>query len=103
MYLPHNSACVMWDNCQEEWKHGVPRCSNERIFCHKKSGLVRYSLTFRMAKKLPNLGSCFCGLPVTLKSFQGKYVLVCKPYGETKEKVCNYWKEISINSLRMKP
>merc|ERR1712087_107956 len=57
--LPHNSALIMWDGCQESWTHSVPRCSDAAVGRHPISGLVRYSLTFRMKRTdLPKLPHC---------------------------------------------
>merc|ERR1719460_1011479 len=86
--LPHNSALIMWDDAQESWHHAVPRCADASIARHRGS-LVRFSLTFRMARPLPPLGTCYCGQPAALKAKHGKYFLFCKPYG--KDTTCNFW------------
>jgi len=90
--LPHNSAVVMWNDAQENWQHAVPRCSNNTIERHPTCGLVRYSLTFRMKKHLPDLGLCNCGKKAGLKAKRGMYYLFCKPYGSDKTKQCRFWK-----------
>ena len=79
--LPHNSAIVMWGDCQENWHHSVPRCSGRAIGRHRLSGTVRFSLTFRMNRRecLPGLGKCHCGKPASLKCVKGRYVVFCHP------------------------
>jgi len=90
VYLPHNSAIIMWDDCQERWMHSVPRCSPSTIYKHALWGTERFSLTFRMAKTLPDLGKCFCGREAALKAKDGKYYLFCKPYDQQSH--CKFWK-----------
>ena len=73
--MPHNSMVVMLDDCQEMWKHGVPKLANSSILNHEEVGSVRISLTFRMnrpemAGRHPN---CKCGKEAKLKvCFQPK-------------------------------
>ncbi|KNC86239.1 hypothetical protein SARC_01614 [Sphaeroforma arctica JP610] len=43
--LRHNSLLVMWEGCQEAWKHEVPKESH--YTSHKISGALRVNLTFR--------------------------------------------------------
>ena len=50
VYVPHNSAVIMWADAQENWQHAVPKCDNSKIYRHKEIGLERYSLTFRMRR-----------------------------------------------------
>lgn len=90
--LPHNSLIIMWSDAQESWQHSVPRCSNDTILQHDKVGTVRISLTFRMERPVPPLGSCHCGRPVGLKAKQGTYYTFCIPYGADKSKTCGFWK-----------
>ena len=79
--LPHNSAVVMWGDCQESWHHSVPRCAGRSIAPHRRSGLVRFSLTYRMsrASEMPSLGRCRCAVPrpLSLKCQDGRYVVFC--------------------------
>ena len=92
--LPHNSAIIMWDDSQESWQHAVPKCSSESIGRHPTVGLVRISLTFRMKRNdIPDLGLCYCGRPAGLKAKNGRYFLMCQPYGTPdKQMTCPYWK-----------
>lgn len=88
--MPHNSAVVMWDDCQEEWQHSVPRQADSVIDTHRTAGRTRISLTFRMAR--PELASrrvnCKCGRSTVLKCKSGKYYLACSPM-TTKQ--CGFW------------
>mmetsp|Transcript_70335 Transcript_70335/g.228624 ORF Transcript_70335/g.228624 Transcript_70335/m.228624 type:complete len:397 (-) Transcript_70335:38-1228(-) len=90
--MPHNTAVIMWDDCQEAWHHAVPRQADSSVGRHPKAGLVRLSLTFRMAR--PELGGenvkhCRCGRPCGLKSKGGRYYLACNPAGATAQ--CSFW------------
>ena len=92
--LSHNSAIIMWDDSQESWQHAVPKCSSESIGRHPTVGLARISLTFRMKRRdIPDLGLCYCGRPAGLKAKNGRYFLMCQPYGTPdKQMTCPYWK-----------
>ena len=96
VHLPHNSAAVMWQDAQETWVHGVPRCSDSRIVQHKQTGLARFSLTFRMKRSLPDLGICNCGKPAGLKAKQGRYYLHCTKHANATDQSslqhCAFWK-----------
>mmetsp|Transcript_54567 Transcript_54567/g.116582 ORF Transcript_54567/g.116582 Transcript_54567/m.116582 type:complete len:379 (+) Transcript_54567:131-1267(+) len=90
--MPHNTAVVMWDDCQEAWHHAVPRQADSTIGRHATAGLVRVSLTFRMAR--PEFGgantkNCRCGRPTALRSRGGRYFLTCNPAGASKQ--CGFW------------
>ena len=90
--LPHNSLAIMVDDAQEEWEHAVPRVSDSSITSHSVTGLVRYNLTFRAERGgMPSFGECNCGRPASLKCKDGRYVLVCAPYGGSAEN-CGMWK-----------
>ena len=110
--MPHNSVCIMWDDCQEEWLHAVPKVAqvqakHRRRRCHHRGSSahgsahsdrsggsedeVRISLTFRMAR--PQFArehpvTCQCGAPAALKSKNGRYFLYCNP---TKLQQCRFW------------
>ena len=92
--MPHNSVIIMHGDSQETWQHAIPKCSSDSILQHAKSGLVRISLTFRMKRHdMPDLGLCYCGRPAGLKAKNGRYFLMCQPYGNPdKQKTCPYWK-----------
>ena len=84
VFLPHNSAVVMWDDAQEGWSHSVPRCADSSIHRHPVAGLTRISLTFRMKRTdLPPLPNCRCGVPAALKArgcgAAAQYWLFCDP------------------------
>lgn len=89
--MPHNTVVIMWDDCQEEWEHSVPRQADSSIGKHPVAGLVRISLTFRMAR--PELAEkqklCSCGRPSVLKSKGGRYYLACSPMGTSSQ--CGFW------------
>lgn len=90
--MPHNTAVVMWDDCQEAWQHSVPKQADSSVGRHGLAGLVRVSLTFRMAR--PELGgergrTCRCGRPCGLKSKGGRYYLACNPMGASAQ--CGFW------------
>ncbi|CAE7559255.1 ALKBH3 [Symbiodinium natans] len=93
--MPHNTAVIMWDDCQEEWQHSVPRQADSTIGKHPLAGHVRLSLTFRMSR--PELArhqkSCHCGRPSALKSKAGRYYLACSPMGASKQ--CSFWEPCS--------
>ena len=90
-----SQVVIMWDDCQEEWDHSVPRQADSSIGKHPVAGavtflkragglgLVRLSLTFRMAR--PELAGhkqlCRCGRPCVLKSKAGRYFMACSPIG----------------------
>uniref|UniRef100_A0A7S0QA00 Uncharacterized protein n=1 Tax=Coccolithus braarudii TaxID=221442 RepID=A0A7S0QA00_9EUKA len=87
----------MWDGCQEGWTHAVPRCSDASVGRHPVSGLLRYSLTFRMKRTdIPELPRCCCGEPAALRANRGSYVFVCDP-SRTRSKSdrgsaqCGFW------------
>jgi len=80
--MPHNSAVIMWGECQERWEHAVPACSSEKaVQRHPTLGLVRYSLTFRMSRAAELARpKCSCGKPAELK-FRGRcYRWICAGY-----------------------
>ncbi|CAE7406945.1 ALKBH3 [Symbiodinium necroappetens] len=93
--MPHNTVVIMWDDCQEEWQHSVPRQADSTVEKHAVAGLVRLSLTFRMSR--PELAqhrkSCHCGRPSALKSKEGRYYLACCPMGTSKQ--CGFWEPCS--------
>ena len=88
--LPHNSIAIMLDDAQERWQHSVPTCSDGAITRHARAGLVRYSLTFRQERELPDLGRCHCGEPAALKAKNGEYILFCRPYGKASGRTCSF-------------
>eukprot|EP00439_Symbiodinium_sp_Y106_P050158 s1894_g6.t1 len=93
--MPHNTVVIMWDDCQEEWQHSVPRQADSTVEKHAVAGLVRLSLTFRMSR--PELAqhqkSCHCGRPSALKSKEGRYYLACCPMGTSRQ--CGFWEPCS--------
>ncbi|CAL1156558.1 unnamed protein product [Cladocopium goreaui] len=89
--MPHNTVVIMWDDCQEEWDHSVPRQADSTIPKHSLAGLVRISLTFRMARlSAPGFtnGDLHCK-PCVLKSKRGHYYLACSPVGTSSQ--CGFW------------
>merc|ERR1712241_606988 len=106
VYLPHNSAVIMWNDAQELWEHSIPKCGSKKyrsssssIIEHPQVGCKRISLTFRMRKQLPShilQNKCYCGKPAGLKcNKNGKYYFFCEPYGKNKHETCNFWKPCS--------
>lgn len=89
--MPHNTAVIMWDDCQESWQHCVPRQADSSVGRHRSAGLVRISLTFRMARlELANMRkNCNCGRPSALKCKAGRYYLCCSPMGASSQ--CGFW------------
>eukprot|EP00929_Paragymnodinium_shiwhaense_P040833 TRINITY_DN21257_c0_g1_i2.p1 TRINITY_DN21257_c0_g1~~TRINITY_DN21257_c0_g1_i2.p1 ORF type:complete len:290 (-),score=67.85 TRINITY_DN21257_c0_g1_i2:740-1609(-) len=91
MPMPHNSAVIMWDDCQEEWHHSVPKQADSSVGRHAVAGLTRISLTYRMARPdfSEQLGKCHCGRQGVLKSKNGRYYVGCCPAGAKKQ--CGFW------------
>jgi hypothetical protein len=61
--LPHNSLVVMWEGCQEHFRHEVPKESDKTFPHHDKSGAMRLNLTFRhrrfaWSQRAPLCGEC---------------------------------------------
>jgi hypothetical protein len=81
--LPHNSLLVMWEGCQENFRHEVPK---EIVFpLHEMYGPIRVNLTFRQrrfewSKRAP---LCACGSKAKLKPVlkpgenYGRYCWLC--------------------------
>ena len=98
----HNSLIVMKAGAQESWYHAVPQCSNSSIRSRSDSGLVRYSLTFRMER--PNFSSklggerCHCGGRPVLKCSprEGTYYLCCNPAGGSAAAKCRFWTRCKV-------
>lgn len=97
LFLPHNSMLMMYKDCQEAYKHSVPKLSGvgssktNHLARHRISGSCRFSLTFRMERKeLPSFPNCFCGCPAALKSNKNQYVFCCSPVN--RQESCRFWK-----------
>ncbi|KAI8814620.1 hypothetical protein BJ742DRAFT_786151 [Cladochytrium replicatum] len=94
--LPHNSLCIMFPPCQEQYRHSVPKVKSTQVKPHPLCGPARINLTFRMARKPPeNVPKCHCGRPAEMRTVQrddtsenyGKYFWSCTGGAEGDDEV----------------
>lgn len=110
VFLPHNSALVMFKNAQEDFKHGIPLASfgskTNYLSSHKLSGTMRISLTLRKERKdLGDVPLCHCKEKSAMKYINGQYAFLCQQMN--KAKVCRFfqnckWADKIANELTKK-
>ena len=102
--LPHNSLLVMWEGCQEAFRHEVPRMTE--VAEHPRSGVVRANLTFRQRRwewwrRAP---TCKCGVRCNLKPVlkdgrnKGRYCWLCS---SRKQAGCGFFEWDDQSSLHI--
>ena len=98
LLVPHNSVVIMRPGCQELFKHSV-NAMRAPIQLSPISGSSRFNITFRFYRRLfaDSLPTCYCNLPMTLRtSFKknetkGKYFWSCENKYQNKDCGCFYW------------
>ena len=83
--LPHNSLLIMWEGCQENFHHSVPKQPDEAFEHHDIFGSMRVNLTFRHSRQewSGRAPQCKCGVKCNLKPVlkpgpnRGRYCWLC--------------------------